>query len=160
MERSEILDLMMALGPAAASAGGQVVALAGNHEAEFLADPANSKSVDFVNELQSLGQSPSDVASGMTPEGAFMRSLPFAAKVGNWFMSHAGNTHGMTVAQLESAIEAGLDQQGLAAPILSDPDSILEARLSPPWWEGGPDSPESTLAATRSFSVTAFSMSG
>jgi len=54
--------------------------------------------------------------------GQFLCSLPFAARVGDWFFSHAGNTGGRTIRQLSAQIEDG-------AYNLTDPNSILEARL-------------------------------
>jgi hypothetical protein len=74
--------------------------------------------------------------------------------VNDWFFCHAGNTHGMTVAQLSAELRTEIDRDGFAAPILSDPNSLLQARMSPrPWWEasstvGLADAPPNGAAMT------------
>ena len=47
-----VLRLVSALRTAALKDGGEVIALAGNHEAEFLADPKGKKSEEFRSELK------------------------------------------------------------------------------------------------------------
>jgi hypothetical protein len=133
-----VLRLMRALQSSAAKSGGAVVVTLGNHEAEFLAaGGANKKAAEFASELQKRNINPQAFAQGRDPEGlgAWLAGRPVGAKVGDWFFSHAGNTRCMTIAQLESAVESGVDKQGFGAPILSDPNSLLEARMYPvPWW--------------------------
>jgi hypothetical protein len=142
------LTLVRTLETQAAAAGGQVIVLLGNHEAEFLADPAGTKTAEFVTELNAAGISPMDVGLGLNPLGQELRNRPLAARVNDFFFSHAGNPGGRTLAQLDLAIRQGLDAQGFSAPILQDPDSLLEARLSPaPWWEA-PGVVPATLVAT------------
>lgn len=143
----EVIAYLQQLQAQAKAAGGQVIVTMGNHEAEFLADPANSKADAFVGELQAAGIAPADVAAGRHPLGRFLRSLPFAARIGSWFFVHAGNTAGRSFTQLNQALQTGVDAHGYADPVLSDPNSLLEARLSPaPWWEGK-GSPEQVLTA-------------
>jgi hypothetical protein len=77
-----------------------VVVLAGNHEAEFLAVPTASKGKEFAAQLKAVGIRPSDVASWRSDIGEFLCSLPFAARVNEWFFSHAGNSGGRSIAQL------------------------------------------------------------
>jgi hypothetical protein len=143
----EVVRLMRALQADAVSSGGRVIITLGNHEAEFLSSTGSAKKPwDFATELRAQNIDPERVAAGTDDQGlgAWMRRLPAAAKVDDWFFSHAGNTHGQTVPQLEIAIEDGVRRQGFAAPILSDDDSILEARMHPvPWW----DLPKTTGAA-------------
>ena len=140
------LALLQALRDSAAAAGGRVIVTLGNHEAEFLADPTTSKVEDFVKELTSAGISPSDVAAGRHPLGVYLRGLPAAARVRDWFFCHAGNTAGRTLAKLTADIQSGVDLQGFGTPALSDDDSLLEARLDPtPWWERTGD-PMGTLS--------------
>src|SRR5262249_28569152 len=68
----------------------------------------------------------------------FLRHLPFAARVNDWFFAHAGNTHGRTLKQVDADLRRGVDAQGFKAGVLLDADSLLEARLHPhPWWEKG-----------------------
>lgn len=144
-----LLDFMMALRGAAAAAGGQVIVTMGNHEAEFLADPTifNTKAAAFVAELQAAGIAPEDVGAAKNAYGVFLRSLPFAARVRDWFFSHAGNTAGRSMAKLIQDLQDGVDAYGFSAPVLASTDSILEARLSsaPPWWELPGQDPETVL---------------
>jgi hypothetical protein len=141
----DVVRLLAALTAAAPAAGGRVVVTMGNHEAEFLADPANSKASgpDGLDpQLQSLGLDPATTAAGGDDIGLFLRRLPFAARVGGWFFAHGGNTHGQPLAALSQALEQGVDAAGFGAVVLSDPDSLLEARLSkdgPQWWDATGD---------------------
>jgi len=134
-----VIALLRALQPEALAAGGRVVITVGNHEAEFLAGGGmDKKGADFEDELSSAGLSPSEVAAGRDSGGIgiWLRRLPAAAKVGDWFFCHAGNTGGMTAAQLEEEIETQVTQKGFDCPILVGDNSLLEARLHPrPWWD-------------------------
>jgi hypothetical protein len=134
-----VLALLRALQADAERAGGRVVVLMGNHEAEFLADAGrNKKTIDFTTELTRKGIKPAAVAAGTDTLGlgAFLRGLPFAARVNDWFFAHAGNTHGRSLARLEHDLREGVESKGFKALALSAVDSLLEARLHPrPWWE-------------------------
>jgi hypothetical protein len=128
----EVLDFLMALQADATKAGGRVIVTLGNHEAEFLVDPMNSKATGpagIDTELATKGVMPAAIASGADPRGAWLRRLPFGARVGGWFFSHAGDTQGRTVAALSTALEAAVK----AHSDYNDPDivgttSILESR--------------------------------
>jgi hypothetical protein len=141
----DVVRLMASLQTAAGAAGGNVVVTMGNHEAEFLANPTNSKasSSDGIDpELQSIGLTPEQTAAGSDDIGEFLRNLPFAARVDDWFFAHAGNTGGQTIAQLSAALQSGVDAMGFGAPVLSDTSSMLEAKLSssgPQWWDATGD---------------------
>lgn len=142
-----VIALFQALQTEAAKDGGRVIVTMGNHEAEFLADPENDvKAAEFVMELKAKGIAPSNVAAGKDPLGigVFLRSLPFAARVDDWFFAHAGHTHGLTLKELDTALRHGVDQDGYGTKILSNRDSLLEAKLHDPapWWEQKGDSPE------------------
>ncbi len=133
-----VLLLLRALAVEADKAGGRVIVTLGNHEAEFLADPRNRKAAEFLKDLQDRGIDPSDVAAGKDALGlgVYLRGLPAAARVNDWFFAHAGNTRGRTLAQLRSDIETGMDRDGYRTPSLLADDGLLEARLHPrPWWE-------------------------
>jgi hypothetical protein len=134
-----VLRLMRALQADADSAGGRVVILMGNHEAEFLGEAGRSKkTVDFARELIRKGIKPEKVAAGKDDLGIgiFLCNLPFAARVNDWFFAHAGNTKGRSLARLEKDLRAGVEAAGFQAPVLRAEDSLLEARLHPrPWWE-------------------------
>jgi hypothetical protein len=135
----DVVKLFIALSAAAAKAGGHVVVTMGNHEAEFLADPNNSKATasdGFDPQLMSIGDTPAATAAGSNDVGAFVRDLPFAARVDDWFFCHAGKTDGKTIPQLKSDLQMGVDAMGFGAPVLSDVNSLLEAKLSAGnWWD-------------------------
>ncbi|MBI5478396.1 MAG: metallophosphoesterase [Deltaproteobacteria bacterium] len=141
----DVITYLDALGAAAASAGGRVIVIMGNHEAEFLANPADSKVAEFVAELEGRGLAPAEVAAGKGAVGRFLRDLPFAARVNEWFFVHAGNTGGRTLGELEGDLVTGIDAAGFGAPVLAASSSLLEAE--PPWWELGGQDPATVLAA-------------
>ena len=128
----EVLDFLMALQADAKKAGGAVIVTLGNHEAEFLVDPANSKAsgADGIDpELSTKGVLPAAVASGTDPRGGWLRQLPFGARVGSWFFSHAGDTQGRTMVVLESTLEAAVKtHSNYDDPEIVGASSILESR--------------------------------
>jgi len=115
----------------AAAAGGQVVVTLGNHEAEFLADPMNDKASPFLNDLAAAHLDPKAVAEG-ADIGAWMRDLPIGIADGDWFFSHAGNTHGLALAALAAEVQTDVTTHGFGGRSLAAPNSILEAET---WWE-------------------------
>jgi hypothetical protein len=135
----EVIALFRALQRDAARAGGRVIVLMGNHEAEFLADPADDdKALEFLKEVEKKGLDPADVAGGRDAlgVGTFLRGLPFAARVNDWFLAHAGHTHGLDLAGLRAELEEEVDAKGYGADILLGKQGLLEARLhNRPWWE-------------------------
>jgi arylsulfatase A-like enzyme len=145
----DVIAAFRALQSQASEAGGHVIITMGNHEAEFLAGRndrgkksggAEGGAPSLAAELRSVGVDPRDVAAGQDAGGIgeFLRDLPVGAKVNDFFFCHAGNTHGLTFDQLDSNLVDDIDREGFSAAILSDPDSILEARMHPtPWWENG-----------------------
>jgi hypothetical protein len=143
----EVLDFMMALQADAKKNGGLVVVTLGNHEAEFLVDPSNSKAngTDGIDaELSSKSITPATFASAADPRGAWLRLLPFGARIGGWFFSHAGDTQGSTVSALESTLEAAVT----AHPDYNSPDivgttSILESRS---WYTKASTAPANAAA--------------
>ncbi|MBI3724719.1 metallophosphoesterase [bacterium] len=142
----EVIRLVRALEARAAAQGGRVIALAGNHEVELLANPRGAKGSAFRGELEAAGIPLGDVVSGKHELGAWLRSLPLGARVNDWFFSHAGKTDGRTVAELEAALRAAIDKDGFAASEIRREDSLVEARLKPhPWWELPGEKPEAVL---------------
>jgi len=125
----DVLRLMIALRAAARRSQGEVILLAGNHEAEFLAGPDAKKAADFIADLRKSGYSPAQIAACQNDLGAFLCTLPFAARIGDWFFSHAGNTDGRTLGQIAADIRWGVGRDGFATNQLTGPDSLLEARL-------------------------------
>jgi len=134
----DVVDALMALQTSATLAGGDVIVLLGNHEAEYFVDPGNDKTTKgdgFASDLDRRGLSPVDVASGQDPRGLFLRQAPLGAKVGSWFFAHAGRTHGRSLEELEGALSAAiLRNDHYEDAELTGPDSILEAR---DWWGDG-----------------------
>jgi hypothetical protein len=116
-----VLRFLRALQQAAVSNRGEVILLAGNHEVEFLTENGKNRA-EFGAELAKSGISGKDVAACRGDIGEMLCSLPYAARIGDWFFSHAGNTGDKTTAELASQIRDG-------SYSLAGPNSLLEARL-------------------------------
>ena len=132
----QTLDLVRALQKNARAAGGDVVVLMGNHEAEFLANPENAKATrtgaweGMSTELHAMHVDPHDVANGTDAagRGAWLRNLPLGAKVGDsYFFTHSGDTGGKTVPELEASVRDSLRARGFAGKAAIGPHSVLEA---------------------------------
>ncbi|HLQ89633.1 MAG TPA: metallophosphoesterase [Xanthobacteraceae bacterium] len=138
-----VIMLLRALQSDAETHGGRVIITMGNHEAEFLATPLGGKTNEFSFELRAAGMNPEEVANCSGDIGQFLCGLPIAARVNDWFFSHAGNTGNRTMQQLSAAIEAGFTKDGFATEELVGKNSILEARLNKrgpgglPWFQDG-----------------------
>jgi hypothetical protein len=148
----DVLKLYRNLRDQARLAGGDVVILAGNHEAEFLADPTASKGAEFARQLKAAGIAPAEVAACQGDVGGFLCSLSFAARVNDWFFSHAGRSNGWTLAQLDSDVRVGVEKDGFRTQELLNVDSPLEGRPGPdgrPWFDSGmPSQNERQLLAS------------
>jgi hypothetical protein len=133
----EVIDFLMALQSDAHANGGLVVVTLGNHEAEFLVDPNNSKAsgTDGIDtELAADGILPATLASATDPRGAWLRDLPFGARVGGWFFSHAGDSGGRALPALDAALEAAVKAHAdYNDPEIVGTSSILESRT---WYTG------------------------
>jgi hypothetical protein len=125
----QVLRLAAALCKAAATHGGRVVTLMGNHEAEFLADPTEKKVRDFAQDLRAAGLTPAHVAACGEDVGRFLCSLAFGARVDDWFFSHGGNTGGRTISQLTADFQNGVAKDGFGSQELISANSMLEARV-------------------------------
>ncbi len=126
-----VLDFWMALIPQARAAGGEIVHLLGNHEAEFLADPSNPKAKELLNELKLKGIDVRQLTDPSFPRGRLMRNLPLAARVGNWLFCHSGfypKTDFMTFRTMARNVLQGGDYSN---PFLIGPESVLQAKN---WW--------------------------
>ena len=139
----EVISFFRTMQRRAEAACGRVIVALGNHEAEFLASGGEGKkSAMFRKELEAAGLSAVDVAAGRDANGIgeWLRGLPVAVKVGDWFFCHAGNAAGRSMAQLEGDVEEGISSHGYAAPILSSANSILQARMHPrQFWDATGD---------------------
>ena len=138
-----VIALLSALRPAAAQAGGHVIVTMGNHEAEFLSRKETDKAKDFHAEIKRAGLADKDMTECRADAGQFLCSLPFAARVNDWFFSHAGNSGGRTLSQLTEDLQRGIDKDGFDTPELLDPNSLVLARLGAEgpggksWFEAG-----------------------
>src|SRR5580698_485336 len=137
----DVLRLLIAVRADARRAGGDVVILAGNHEAEFLADPAAPKGQEFAKQLKAAHIDPVEVGACKGEIGEFLCSLSFAARVGDWFFSHGGNSGGRTIEALAADLEGGIEREGFRTKQLIGDESILESRLNGegrnPWIDAG-----------------------
>ena len=129
----EVLDLMMKLQSQAAASGGEVIVTLGNHEVEFLANPDNKKAREFIDELHSKGIEPDTMPQGEKPYGEWLMNRPLAARVNDWFFSHAGNTSGKTIGDLTQSFRHDVSQGDWGSDFLIGDDSLLEAEK---WWKG------------------------
>jgi hypothetical protein len=143
----KVIALMRKLINLAPAQGGRIIISAGNHEAEFLANPNSSKTSEFQQELKAAGIKPSEVADGLDEGGIgkFLLCLPFASRVNSWFFAHAGSTNGRTLGKLSADLQKGLDEEGYDAKVLLGKKGLLEARMKPPWWEKDGDTPEQSI---------------
>ena len=145
----EVIDALRALEGEAEKAGGRVVVLLGNHEAELFADPTNDKATadDGIDAaLDHIGLAPTDFAAGVEPRGAWLRLRPFGARVGGAFFAHGGSTRGATLEEL-TALLGPARARSFAEEAITGADSILEARA---WWADG----AAVLASTRALGVS------
>jgi hypothetical protein len=127
-----VIDLLMTLEPQARAAGGRVVVTLGNHEAEFLADPADPKSAVFQAELLAAGLDPAAVAAGEGPYGAWLNNLPVAALLGDWFFCHSGDSEGRSATSIGNKFRNAVQgPDGYGDDFLIGMGSILEANV---WW--------------------------
>lgn len=146
----------------AEKAGGKLIIVTGNHEVEFMEEANNApcgtpcnqgclkefkknKLKTFIKELAKEGINPQDVAKGCDEKGIgkFMRQMPFAARVNDWFFVHAGLPEVITLSNLDQKIRNEVNQNGLDADILLSKDAkdgILGVRMkegadkSKNWW--------------------------
>jgi len=149
-----VITLLRTLQRDAATQGGRVIITMGNHEGEFLADPLGGKTSEFSAELKAAGLNPEDVGNCNGDLGQFLCALPIAARVNDWFFSHAGNTDNRSIKKIADDIEEGFAKDGFATEQLVGDNSILEARLNKkgpnglPWFDDGKSStdPQKLLA--------------
>ena len=134
----EVLRLWMRLQSEATAHGGRLIVLLGNHEAEFLSDPTGDHKTDAtVADAQTLHVPIGDLSDPTKPLGHFLRSLPLAARVGDWLFCHAGWLPDEPWANFVAQAKATLDAGKYGDPLLLGDDSILEKKAGAngkKWW--------------------------
>lgn len=125
----DVLNLWVSLQSQALSAGGGLVHVLGNHEAEFLADPQNDKkAAELIAEMKAQNVPLSDLTSTQTPRGLFLHNEPLAIRVGRWLFCHSGFYPDMSWADFSSQASAVLVAQNYGSDFLIGNNSILEAK--------------------------------
>ena len=142
-ESLEVIDALRVLEQQAPGNGGRVIVTMGNHEAEFLADPRNSKATSKgqdetgINiELDSAGVDPAKVAACKDTDGRgrWLADLPLGARVKKWFFAHGGNTKGKSLAELREKLESSIRKNGFGDDDIIGNDSLLQSQH----WYGDP----------------------
>jgi hypothetical protein len=129
-----VIDLWMSLQDQAERMQGRIVHLLGNHEAEFISDPQDKKGKVFREEIQSKNISLKEFSNPTYPRARFLRSMPLAARVGNWMFSHSGNYPDQTWSDFSAKASKILSKGNFLDSFVLGPDSILEAKK----WELNP----------------------
>jgi len=129
----------------AAAAGSRIIALLGNHEAAFLADPgtAERRLLSNAHRMRAeLGLPSRPTADQLADSefGRFLHTLPVAAFIGSWLFAHAGYLDATDTKDGRSAVQSYL--AGLASSwslpgrgryqALLDPRSIISYH---DWWK-------------------------
>ncbi len=158
-ESLPVLEFWQDLMSGAAKRGGRVVVLLGNHEAEYLANPAgDSKSETVYTELKQRGLPENALADpAQTIDhhalGAFLHDLPLAARVGGWLFCHAGWIAKPVLAANYRGPDANwkafgdqtrrlLNRRNYGDRFFVGPDSILEKKSGASgkkWWKSPDD---------------------
>ncbi|AZZ36976.1 hypothetical protein CIK05_09285 [Bdellovibrio sp. qaytius] len=124
----EILNLWIKLQSQAVTAGGDLIHVLGNHEAEFLANPKNSKAAELIAEMKAQNVPLSDLTEANTPRGIFIHSEPVAARVGRWLFCHSGFYPDLSWADFSDQAKQVLAAQDYSDSFLIGSSSILEAK--------------------------------
>lgn len=132
----EVLNLWIKLQGQARLVQGDLIHTLGNHEAEFLADPANDKKAQtLLDEMKSKGLPLTDLTGRASARGTFIHDEPVALIVGRWLFAHSGFYPQMSWSDF--SVKAGdvIAKGAYSDPFLIGDDSILEAKD----WEKSPD---------------------
>lgn len=128
-DSKEVVELLMRLEGEAAAAGGQVVALLGNHEAMNLTGDWRYVNPEDVADFGSVEAR----AAAFGPEGglgAWLRQRPAVARVGDTVYAHGGIS--------ERFVGLGLDglNEAVRRSLLLDPRSPVMGEEGPLWYRG------------------------
>ena len=128
-----VLKLWLALGPKAEAAGGGIMHLLGNHEAEFLSAPTHDrKARELLKEMRNDHVPLADLTDPARPMGAYLRRMPLAARVGRWLFCHAGLYPDMSWPAFKAHAALVLSKGEYGDDFITGNDSILEAKN---WWK-------------------------
>ena len=155
----DVIDLWRSLGPQLDAAGGKLVVLLGNHEAEFLADPSGSKFKPLLAELSAKKIPVEQFRDQAYPRGAFLRSLPLAFRAGRWLFVHAGLYPDMPWADFRRQARSELQAGDYGGDFLAGAGSALEAKN---WWSDAAarGALEKTMTANGFFGIVFGHMPG
>ena len=132
-----ILRLWMRLEGEARAQGGRVLVLLGNHEAEFLSNPDSKKALKTREAATAHGMTAGDMSGADKPIGRYLRSLPLAARVGDWLFCHAGWLPPLSWQTFTAQAKDLLNRGDYANAFITGPDSILEKKAGggeKKWW--------------------------
>ncbi len=125
----EVLNLWIKLENQSVTAGGGLIHVLGNHEAEFLADPLNDKkAAELISEMHAQNIPLSDLTLMQSPRGVFIHNEPVAARVGKWIFCHSGFYPDLTWKDFLSVAKKTVASQNYASDFLLGENSILEAK--------------------------------
>jgi hypothetical protein len=131
----DVVNLWITLAEQARAAGGMLIHLLGNHEAELLAASRSGKKVaDLAAELHAKGTSIDQWINPQSRSGSFFRSMPLAARVGDWLFAHAGLYPDMKWADFKEEAAMDLQSQDYSASLITSKSSVIEAKK----WEQNP----------------------
>lgn len=159
----DVLVLWQRLEPEAGAAGGRVLVLLGNHEAELLnhlqsgGHHGAKKFSETADSLLKHGMALSELADKNDVLGRFLLGMPLAARVGNTLFCHAGwipapdsADPAIAWAHFVKHARTVLQEEHYDDPLLTDPNGILEKRTAsfgpdgasdraPKWWDSSAD---------------------
>lgn len=135
----DVLDLWIQLEAEAKAAGGLLIHLLGNHEAEFLADPSNHKAQAFLNELHIKQIAIAELLNTSTIRGSFLARMPLAAKLGKTLFVHAGYYPNISWENFSQKAKDILNARDYKNDFLLADNSSLEAK---DWWKKSQDRAE------------------
>jgi hypothetical protein len=123
----KVIALFRALEKQADDAGGQVIVLMGNHEAEFLADPDDDdKALHFLKELHRHDIDPKQVAAGKDPQGIGQYKKLWLVE--QWFRACKSLVETRPIYQRDETIRGHVFCSFLALVLRHELQARLEAR--------------------------------
>ncbi len=125
----EILSLWIQLQSQSSAAGGGLIHVLGNHEAEFLADPqGDSKAATLLDELKAQNLPLTELTSMDTARGKFLHNEPVVARIGKWLFFHSGFLPDMSWSDLVTKSQQVTAKMDYGNDFLIGSDSLLKAK--------------------------------